>query len=104
MVFDLLELPAWVTFEGVTFELRVFSEGQKELRLCYAYLMHRDDSPHAQTIDTFGHFENRLLGSTCSSLYLVEGIDDNRSMGRAIRETKKFLKKHGLFKTGLVTL
>ena len=91
----LLKLPMTVSLEGVEFELKVYKNG-REIRLCYAYLMHEKDSKHAYDLDFWGHWENPLLNGACTFLYLVEGIRNDKDLLAAIEETKQFLQSNRL--------
>lgn len=96
----LLQLPAWVQFEGIEFELRVFSEGQKELRLCYAFYNIDENSRHALDIKDTGSWGNPFIKEGepyyCDFLYLIEGIETDRDFSKAIDQAKQFLQSNKL--------
>lgn len=95
----LLALPPYVTYQGVSFELLIFPNGN-EMRLVYAILNVGENSPHYPLYQEYGCWENPLIhpGDVygCGFLYLVEGIESDNDLVRAVAETKEFLKKNNL--------
>jgi len=96
----LLQLPAFVWFEGVCFELRVISEGQRELILTYVITTVGEKSRHSGTFKNSGSWANPFIGEGgpyyCGFLYLVEGIETDRDFSKAIDETRQFLQSNKL--------
>lgn len=92
VVIEFLNLPAFITFEGIEFELKLFKDGDKESRLVYSIYDVGKGSPHKEMYDEYGCFENRLLNKKrCSFLFLYEGITDENQFLYAILEARKFL-------------
>jgi len=100
VVDELLTLPSWVTFEGVTFEFRLFQNREKELRFAYMISYVSPDSPHKAEWERDGTWLNKLQSPSdpCSEswLYLQEGIDCDNTLIWAIRQCWYWLQEHGL--------
>ena len=95
----LTSLPPWVTYEGINFELRLFSNGTDEIRLYYAIHHVDTESAHFDSIEAYGCWENPFYlegPSNTGFLYLVEGIENDEQLIAAIDETRAFLLKHSL--------
>lgn len=92
-------LPCWVTYEGINFELQLINNGRSDdNRLVYAMRYCDDDSPHRNSIDLFGCFENRLLsGASTGFLWLYEGIGNDDEFMVAVIDAVLFLKRAGLW-------
>ena len=95
----LLALPPYITYQGVSFELRLFPNGN-EMRLVYALLNVAENSPHFSLYQEYYCWENPFIrpGDVygCSFLYLVEGIESDNDLVRAVAETNDFLKRNNL--------
>ena len=96
----LLQLPAFVWFEEICFELRVISEGQRELRLAYVITTVGEKSRHAATFKNSGSWGNPFIKEGepyyCDFLYLIEGIETDRDFSLAIYRAKQFLQSNKL--------
>lgn len=94
IITEFLKLPAFVVFEGIEFELKLFNNNSEESRLVYSFHDIYENSPHNKMWDEYGCFENRLLNNKrCSFLFLYEGITDENQFLYAILEARKFLLK-----------
>lgn len=94
----LTDLPPWVVYEGINFELRLISNGTDEMKLVYGISYVDDDSKHKLDIEVHGCWENPLYvegGSSTGFLYLVEGIENDNDLLAVITETRDFLIDHG---------
>jgi hypothetical protein len=97
---ELLTLPPWVHFEGITFEFQLINNGGNEMRLVYAITGVDDTSPHKLHYEAFGSWENELADPvkkpTQSFLILFEGIESDPWLLWAVRECWHWLQERGL--------
>lgn len=98
IVEELLELPPWLTFEGVEFHLELFSDGP-ELRLCYKIASVDANSPHKAEYDQFGYWLNKLIDPVNPPaqgfLMLYESIQNDADLVWAARSMWYWLTSHG---------
>ncbi len=96
---NLLKLPSFLNYEGVSFELNIFVNGTNDVRLCYDILQCAKDSRHFSDIKEHGCWENPFYNnSPIGFLYLYEGIEDEVSFNDAINHCMEFLKKNRFIK------
>lgn len=97
---ELLTLPAWVIYEGVHFELNIFINSSKEVRLTYIISHVDSDSPHRSQYDAFKTWHNKLRNAEDPPperwLYLQEGIDSDATLIWAVRTCWHWLQERGL--------
>lgn len=100
VVEELLTLPPWVDYQGVHFQLELFINGSKEVRLCYSITHVDDDSPHKLEFEVHQTWNNDLHRTeeprSEGWLYLQEGIDSDATLIWAIRECWYWLQERGL--------
>ena len=98
IVEELLQLPAWVSFEGIEFTLQLFSNGS-HMRLAYGIGGVSDDSPHKRDIDDFGSWSNIVVDSQDPPfqgfLMLYENIETDVDLIWAARSMWFWLIEHG---------
>lgn len=98
IVEELLTLPPWIDFEGINFELSLFSNGP-ELRLAYVIRSVDDDSPHKDGYEQDGCWTNKIVDAvdppSQSFLMLYEGIQTDVDLCWAARQMWYWLAANG---------
>jgi hypothetical protein len=94
-------LPAVIEFEGVTFELQIINNcstpTNMDIRLVYDISGALPDSPHRESIDMYGCWQNPFIPGACRGfLYLYERIETDEELGEALDHCMKFLEEAGL--------
>jgi len=97
---EFLKLPAFIEFEGITFQLQLINDGNTELRLVYDVDALADYCNHKTHWDQFGYWLNPFINPNqvypCGFLYLVEGIMTDDDLIKAIEQTNVFLRTNHL--------
>lgn len=97
----LLTLPPYIGWEGVEFQLELFNDGGKELRLCYSILSVSPKSRHWGIHNQSGSWNSPFHdGALQSFLYLREGIDSDGDLLLAVRQCREFLYKYKIYYDG----
>jgi len=89
-------LPSAIEYEGCSFNLEIFKNGTREMRLCYNLQGVSEGSRHYSTYKETGSWVNPLTDSLCDFLYLQEGIEFDGDLSIAVDRAFCFLVKHGL--------
>lgn len=88
----LLKLPPWLVYEGVTFVFNLFINTEDEIRISYVIESATPDSPHLQSIQEHGCWDNPFNeNSPQGFLWLYEGITNDAKLLLALSECKMFL-------------
>jgi hypothetical protein len=104
VVEELLTLPPWIYFEGITFEFQLFNNGGNEIRFCYNITSVDDDSPHKAQYDTDGTWYNKFCNLAPQSwLYLQEGIETDVDLLWSLRQCWHKLWAWGLMSSNETT-
>lgn len=97
---ELLDLPPWVTYQGVNFTFELINDGGKELRLVYGINTVDQESPHKASIDECGSWLNSLANEDNPPLQgflvLYEGLTSDADLCWAARECWLWLSMKGL--------
>jgi hypothetical protein len=97
---ELLTLPPWVHFEGITFEFQLINDGGNEMRLVYAIDRVDLDSKHFIYHEVSGSWENSLANPinppTEGFLILFEKITSDVDLIYAARSCWYWLQERGL--------
>jgi hypothetical protein len=100
IVKELLKLPPWVHFEGITFEFQIINDGGNEIRLVYAIDYVDLDSPHYIHYEVCGSWLNKLANPvdppTEGFLILYQGITSDIDLCYAARSCWYWLQERGL--------
>jgi hypothetical protein len=100
LVKELLSLPEYIDFEGISFRLLLFKNHSYEIRLVYDIDSVELDSPHRNRHDNFNCWDNPFIKEnesySCSFLYLAENISDEESLLHAIEDCSAFLNNNHL--------
>lgn len=93
----LFKLPPYVGYQGVTFMFEIFANGNHEVRICYAIDSVDPHSPHEDTINECGAWYNTFNQNKLQTfLYLIEGINTDEDLDKALDECYEFLKEKDL--------
>lgn len=92
----LFELPPFIMYEGCEFQLQIFINGTRDIRLCYSLESVEENSRHYENYKVNFAWENDLIekGYTCGFLYLVENISTDKDFLEAIDSCYRWLVKH----------
>lgn len=103
IVEQLLKLPQYIRFEGITFSLKLWNCRSDEVWLAYEINDVKSTSPHYQLYNDYLTWENPFIKVDdlygCGFLYLVEGIENDEQLLAAIERTLHFLKKNNFIDT-----
>lgn len=90
-------LPAFVDFEGCTFQLVILFKENKTVQLAYILTHVEPSSRHFSTFDSLGlqgKWRNPITGKIGKDLIIRENIASEMDARLAASEFKKFLEKY----------
>lgn len=98
-ILKLVNLPSYVEYEGVEFELRLLINGTRDIRITYNIYSCNESSKHKKDIDKYGLWKNPFFdGRLKDFLFFYSGILDNLTFEETIEQCIDFLNKNKIIK------